>query len=128
MRNAESPPSPPAAGTPADFVAEMRRLKAYSGLTFRELSRRAAAAGDVMPYSTVATTLGRDRLPGESLVASFTRACGCTPEQVDEWIAARRRIAAETAVAGSPTNGGEEPADGRDRFAPGDPPPVANRS
>src|SRR5437016_4525937 len=98
-------PDPQLVKTADDFVTEMRRLKAYSGLTFRELERRAAASGDVMPYSTIASALRRSGLPQETLVEAFVRACGCTPEQVAEWVVARRRLAMGEVAPGPASDG-----------------------
>ncbi|MFE0249981.1 hypothetical protein [Streptomyces sp. NPDC059010] len=90
-----APPSPPGAGTdPAAFVAALRRLKAWSGLSYRTLERRAADAGHVLPYSTAATMLGRDRLPRVELVAAFVAACGVRGAEAEAWVDARRCIAA----------------------------------
>ncbi|WP_345440365.1 helix-turn-helix domain-containing protein [Actinoallomurus vinaceus] len=87
-----SEPPPDAAGTVAEFVAGLRRLKAWSGLSYRELEKRAALAGDALPHSTVASSLSRDRLPREEVVKAFTRACGCAPRTVDAWVARRRHL------------------------------------
>ncbi|WP_119729395.1 hypothetical protein [Thermomonospora amylolytica] len=89
----QSPPSPRDARTAAEYVGRARCLKAWSGLSYRELSRRAAANGDHLPPSTLATALRRTSLPAEPLIAAFVRACGCDPATVAEWTAARRRIA-----------------------------------
>ncbi|SDQ59793.1 peptidoglycan-binding protein [Thermostaphylospora chromogena] len=90
-------PDPRRAANAAEFVAEMRRLRAWSGLTFRQLERNAASAGDVLPHSTLVAALRRDRLPREDLLRAFTRACGCDPAEVAEWMEVRRRLAAALA-------------------------------
>jgi len=87
-------PDPATATTPGEFVSAMRRLKEWSGLAYRQLEKRAAAAGDVLPRSTLTVALTRDVLPREELVATFSRTCGCDDNEVRRWIAARRRIAA----------------------------------
>ncbi|GAA4508310.1 hypothetical protein GCM10023191_067920 [Actinoallomurus oryzae] len=74
-------------------MAELRRLKAWSGLSFRRLDRRAATAGDVLPYSTAATMLGKDRLPREELLIAFVRACGLDGDDLRRWVTAREKIA-----------------------------------
>jgi hypothetical protein len=71
----------------------MRRLKAWSGMTHRDLERRAAAAGDVLPRSTLAAALRRDSLPREELLTAFVRACGCGRDRTGEWLAVRARLA-----------------------------------
>jgi hypothetical protein len=89
----------------ASFVAALGRLKAWSGLSYRQLERRAAQAGHTLPYSTAATMLGRDRLPRAELVAAFVAACGLRADQAEAWLDARMTIAyggqlvAETAPA-----------------------------
>ncbi|MFF7392082.1 hypothetical protein ACFZAE_27005 [Streptomyces scabiei] len=96
-----APPAPPETDVAA-FVAALRRLKAWSGLSYRQLERRATEAGHTLPYSTAATMLGRDRLPREELVAAFVAACGVRAEEAEAWLDARVAIAcgppAETAV------------------------------
>ncbi|MEO3797460.1 helix-turn-helix transcriptional regulator [Nonomuraea sp. B10E15] len=90
-----TPPPPPATGETA-FMHELRRLKAWSGLSFRELARRASAAGDALPSSTASTMLGRNRLPRHEVLVAFVRACGLDEEQVRAWADARAGIAAGT--------------------------------
>ncbi|MDX3520817.1 hypothetical protein [Streptomyces scabiei] len=87
-----APPTPPDTD-PAAFVAALRRLKAWSGLSYRRLERRAAEAGHVLPHSTAATMLGRERLPREEPVAAFVAACGLRGAEAEAWTDARRRIA-----------------------------------
>jgi hypothetical protein len=87
-------PDPASAGTPAEFVDAMRRLKDWSGLAYRQLEKRAAAAGDALPRSTLTVALTRDALPREQLVEALARTCGCGEDEVGQWVAARRRIAA----------------------------------
>jgi hypothetical protein len=77
----------------AAFVAALRRLKAWSGLSYRQLERRAREAGHTLPYSTAATMLGRDRLPREELVAAFVAACGVRADEAEAWLDARVTIA-----------------------------------
>ncbi|WP_199484913.1 hypothetical protein [Actinomadura craniellae] len=86
-------PRPDEAADAAELVAAMRRLKNWSGHSYRELERRAAAAGDALPRSTVTLALTRDTLPREDMLAAFVRACGGDDDQVRCWITARRRIA-----------------------------------
>ena len=66
-----TPPSPAEATDEAAFVAELRRLKTWSGRSFRQLERQATAAGDVLPASTAATVLGKHRLPREELLIAW---------------------------------------------------------
>ncbi|MGW7067191.1 hypothetical protein ACWGII_13925 [Streptomyces sp. NPDC054855] len=87
------PPVPPRTVETPAFMAELRRLKAWSGLSYRELERAAAAAGEVLPYSTAATMLRRDRLPRETVLVAFVVACGLDADATRRWVAARRELA-----------------------------------
>ncbi|MFF0744039.1 helix-turn-helix domain-containing protein [Streptomyces sp. NPDC004111] len=98
-------PDPRDARTPAEYVARLQALKEWSGLTYRELTVRAEALGEVLPRSTVANMLSRATVPREELVAAFVRACGCGPAAVTEWLAVRKEL---TAGGGR----GSEPAAG----------------
>ncbi|MFJ1614854.1 helix-turn-helix domain-containing protein [Streptomyces sp. NPDC087228] len=86
-------PDPREARSAAEFVALLRLLKDASGLTFRELTQRADAAGEVLPRSTIANMLGRTSVPREELLAAFVRACGCGPAAVEDWLAVRKELA-----------------------------------
>ncbi|QES39472.1 hypothetical protein DEJ48_34710 [Streptomyces venezuelae] len=86
--------APPHPAGEAAFMAELRRLKAWSGLSYRELERAAAAAGEVLPYSTAATMLRRDRLPREAVLVAFLVACGLDTDDTRRWVTARRELAA----------------------------------
>ncbi|MER6131552.1 hypothetical protein [Streptomyces sp. NPDC001815] len=96
-----APPTPPDTDAAA-FVAALRRLKAWSGLSYRRLERRAADAGHCLPYSTAATMLGRDRLPRAELVAAFVAACGVRGDMAQAWLDARTGIACGPAPALAP--------------------------
>src|SRR5262245_8387070 len=87
-------PNPANARTPAEFVDAMRQLKRWTGRGYRRLEKEAAAAGHILPRSTLTTALSRDTLPREDLVEAFACACGCDEDQAAQWIAVRRRIAA----------------------------------
>ncbi|MCW6006749.1 tetratricopeptide repeat protein [Micromonospora sp. CPCC 205371] len=105
-------PAPSAVRTAAGFVDELRRLKAWAGLSYRDLSRLARARGRVLAYSTLATALSRDSLPQPDLVAAFVTACGGTDADVVRWLGARGAVA--VAVAAAPD-------------APPEPPPWGSR-
>ncbi|MFD9941198.1 NB-ARC domain-containing protein [Nonomuraea sp. NPDC059023] len=82
--------------TPAEFVAALRQLKEWMGLTYRQIAVRAQENGDQLARSTIAAVLDRDRLPRQSVVTAMVRACGEDPRP---WIEARRRIAAAAGLA-----------------------------
>ncbi|MBM7774682.1 hypothetical protein JOD54_004886 [Actinokineospora baliensis] len=92
----------PDVSTAADFVDALRRLRAWSGLTYRDLEGKAAANGAVLPPSTTASTLGRSTLPRELFVESFVRACGLADDHAARWVEARRRLAGAAAVTEAP--------------------------
>ncbi|MGW1106874.1 helix-turn-helix domain-containing protein [Streptomyces sp. NPDC002540] len=77
----------------AAFMAGLRRLRALSGLTLRELAHRAEKEGRALPASTLSTALSREKLPRAELVEALVRACGCPPDVVAAWLAARSRLA-----------------------------------
>ncbi len=93
-------PNPDTVNTPADFVDALRRLLLWTGLSLRQLDKRAKAAGYVLARSTVANVLARATLPREDFVVAFVLVCGCDQDDVRRWIATRRRIAAGTADPG----------------------------
>ena len=88
-------PRPDRVNTPAEFIAAMRALRAWAQLTYRQIEDRARQAGDKLPHSTIATALSRNRIPRESTIASFVRACGGDRKDVEAWLAARKRINSE---------------------------------
>ncbi|MFG3715179.1 RICIN domain-containing protein [Micromonospora sp. NPDC047730] len=86
-----------------EFVGLMRQLRVRSGYTLRQLEGRAAASGDVLPRSTLASVLHRDALPRADVLAAFVRACTGDDVQVQTWAAARDRLAvARLSVAPTP--------------------------
>ncbi|WP_173139649.1 helix-turn-helix domain-containing protein [Kibdelosporangium persicum] len=71
----------------------LRQVRLWSGLSYRQLSGKANAAGDVLPPSTLASVLNRTALPKEEFVVALVRACGFGPETVAAWVLARKRLA-----------------------------------
>lgn len=94
MTAGERAPDPQGARNPAEFLAALQELKDWSGLTYRELSARAEAVGDVLPRSTLANMLTRAGLPREELLAAFVRACGTPPGERETWLVVRKELAA----------------------------------
>lgn len=78
--------------TVAEFIAALRRLRADSGLTYRQLERQAHLHGDVLPYSTAFHALSRDRLPRPELLKIIVRACGGDAEQIALWHTTWQRV------------------------------------
>ncbi|NGN63454.1 hypothetical protein G5C51_05990 [Streptomyces sp. A7024] len=87
------PPEPPATADEAEFMASLRRLKTWSGRSYRQLERAASAAGEWLPSSTAASMLTRQTLPREELLWAYVRACGLAEEPAEAWLAARTRTA-----------------------------------
>ncbi|WP_194822211.1 helix-turn-helix transcriptional regulator [Micromonospora sp. S-DT3-3-22] len=84
--------SVPQAATAVEYVGLLRDLRRRSGLTYREISRRASAAGHWLPPSTLATMLGRTTLPRERTVVALLAACGTPAAAIDQWVGLRRDI------------------------------------
>ncbi|MER7417519.1 helix-turn-helix transcriptional regulator [Micromonospora peucetia] len=84
----------PQAATAGEFVALLRGVRLRSGLTYREITRRASAAGHWLPPSTLATMLGRTTLPRERTVVALLTACGTTTGEMERWVGMRREIEA----------------------------------
>ncbi|MFC3899239.1 helix-turn-helix domain-containing protein [Lentzea rhizosphaerae] len=102
----------PKANTPTEFTAELRALRTWSGLTYRQIEGKATARMDRLPASTIATALGRATLPREWFVEAFTRACGLGDEDVRQWLDVRRRLAAN-----DPAQPGDQDGDNREEVA-----------
>ncbi|MFG3494777.1 helix-turn-helix domain-containing protein [Streptomyces sp. NPDC047928] len=125
MADGESAPDPREARDPAGFVDRLQALKDWSGLTYRELSARADAMGDVLPRSTVANMLSRTTLPREELLSAFVRACGAGPAELEVWLRVRKDLAARPrhdllSWAAAP---GDPPRDPDGTRTGGEPPP-----
>ncbi|GGO23540.1 peptidoglycan-binding protein [Micromonospora parathelypteridis] len=84
----------PQAATAGEYVALLRDVRRCSGLTYREISRRASAAGHWLPPSTLATMLGRTTLPRERTVLALLAACGASAAEVERWVEMRRDLEA----------------------------------
>ncbi|MFJ6198182.1 peptidoglycan-binding protein [Micromonospora sp. NPDC092111] len=84
----------PQATTAGEYVVLLRQVRRCSGLTYRELSRRASAVGHWLPPSTLATMLGRTTLPRERTVVALLTACGTPAADIERWIGMRRDIEA----------------------------------
>ena len=89
-------PDPTSVQSIEEFVRKMRQLRAYVGLTLREISERTGTHGE-LPRSTLSDALKAKSLPNPTLLRRFLQACGLTDDQVAVWEATRRRIAMEEA-------------------------------
>ncbi|MCX4819475.1 hypothetical protein OG883_06045 [Streptomyces sp. NBC_01142] len=128
-------PDPEQACSSVEFIAQLQALKDWSGLTYRELTTRAEAVGDVLPRSTVANMLNRTTVPREELVAAFVRACGCGPGATDAWLRVRKELTRRERQSGevpdfgavegaqeAAGSGDVEPGPGTEEPAPPEPP------
>ncbi|OKK06604.1 hypothetical protein AMK26_11435 [Streptomyces sp. CB03234] len=121
MADGELAPDPREAHDPAGFIERLQALKDWSGLTYRELSTRAEAVGDVLPRSTVANMLARTTVPREELLTTFVRACGAGPEALENWLTVRKELAVRGHYAGAEGSGGfGDSGAGREAAGPGD--------
>ncbi|MCF0093684.1 peptidoglycan-binding protein [Micromonospora sp. MH99] len=84
----------PQVATAGEYVVALRDVRRRSGLTYREISRRASAAGHWLPPSTLATMLGRNTLPRERTVVALLAACGTPAADIERWVGLRRDIEA----------------------------------
>jgi hypothetical protein len=113
---------------PAEFVAQLRLLKQRSGLTYRQLEKRAAERGETLARSTLADTLRRDTLPRPEVLAAFVHACGegrrarAWLEQWDSIAAAERTqpvgVHVKAPASAPPTELSSPPPPRRPRFLP----------
>ncbi|GHH78731.1 hypothetical protein GCM10018793_29980 [Streptomyces sulfonofaciens] len=101
--------------TSTAFVLRMRALKDWSGLTYRQLAARAEESGDILPSSTLASTLGRRSLPRRDVVAAFVRACGGDAASVRTWLRVHAEIASGAVGPSSPDLYDPDDPDGPDR-------------
>ncbi len=103
-------PDPAAVDTPAEFVAALRRLQRWSGLSSRQVEKHARDTDNPLPRSTLTAALARNTLPRESIVVALIQACGGDVEEVQRWAAARRRIASAPDQDSSRADTGATPA------------------
>lgn len=82
-----------------EFIASLRELKQRSGLTYRQLEKRAAEHGKVLARSTLADVLAGKRLPAPDVLEAFVVACG---EDVDPWQQALSALAEPVAESSPP--------------------------
>ena len=89
--NASLRPDPAAATTPADFMAQLRLYKTWSGNPgFRQI---AAGAGQRYTASALQAAITRDVLPRKlEMVDTIVQGCGGSDEHRQTWAAAWRRL------------------------------------
>ncbi|MGQ5263768.1 peptidoglycan-binding protein [Micromonospora sp. ZYX-F-536] len=109
----------PRAATAGQYVASLRDVRRRSGLTYREITRRASAVGHWLPPSTLATMLGRTTLPRERPVVALLVACGTPAGEIDRWVEMRRDIEARL----TEQERSDTPATRPDEVVPDGPPP-----
>lgn len=93
-------PDPFAADTPAEFVAAMRRFRAWAGdPSVRDLEKY---SGGLVPRSTFQDALHAGTLPKQTVLAAFISACGGGVEEVSRWVTAWRALRLRGMDGGSP--------------------------
>ncbi|MGI5171229.1 LamG-like jellyroll fold domain-containing protein [Spirillospora sp. CA-253888] len=111
-------PSPSDIRDAADYVSALRRLKKRSGLSYRQLERRAEAVGEALPRSTAAQALKGRGLPRREVAEAFVRACtGLDQAETECWLAAYDRLASGATAPQDP-GPAPQPADNTRRDAP----------
>jgi hypothetical protein len=107
--------APQEARDAAEFVALLRRLKQRSGLSYRQLERRAAERGEVLPRSTLADVLRQGALPRVETVEVFLRACG-QEQNAEALLAVWHRIATTDfpGARAAPEDGASPARDGQE--------------
>lgn len=85
--------SPQDAHNAAEFAELLRQLRKRSGLSYRELEKRAKERGDALARSSLADVLNGKRLPRPELLIAFVQACG--DNRVELWLRALGKIGAE---------------------------------
>lgn len=108
---ASPPPDPSAAGGAVAFMAKVRELRDWSGLSFAALEAEAKAQGAWLPHSTLADALARDTPLSGSLLDALTLVCDLDPAQRASWELARRRACSELPATQSPDPGGSHAED-----------------
>lgn len=92
------PPDPGQAADAAAFMQQVRALRSWSGLTYRDLEAQAAAKGTSLPRSTLADALNRATVLNGPLLNALTLACGLGRAQCAAWEQARIRISEQAPV------------------------------
>jgi transcriptional regulator with XRE-family HTH domain len=77
MGRQERPVSP---GPLHDFVSDLRKLRARTGVTYRALARRAGYSA-----SALSAAASGDALPTLDVVLAYVGACGAGGEEVEDW-------------------------------------------
>lgn len=90
-------PDPSTARDVGEFVGMLRQVRAYSGLTLRDIEERGERYQ--LPRSSVSDMLKKKepKLPKRERMAHYLAVCGLDEEQILHWEAARRRLAMEQA-------------------------------
>ncbi|MEV0605860.1 hypothetical protein AB0I61_05720 [Polymorphospora rubra] len=108
-------------------MALLRQVRELSGLTYRQIQRRAGSTGQPLPASTLASKLGRNTLPRKELVVALLVATGADDREVSRWINARQALLlgqqTSTEPEASATEAAVDPA-GTDQVSP---PPAPGR-
>ncbi|WP_432830938.1 helix-turn-helix domain-containing protein [Dactylosporangium sp. CA-092794] len=96
-------PDPTEATSPVEYIDALKRLREWSGLTYRDMERIAADYARPLPMSTVCAALRRGTLPQRDLVESIVRAVGLAEADQVLWLGVRDAIANGQPVPREPT-------------------------
>ncbi|WP_433615177.1 hypothetical protein ACQP2P_10790 [Dactylosporangium sp. CA-139114] len=97
-----APPDPTEATNPVAYIDALKKLREWSGMTYREIQAIAADYARPLPMSTVCAALSRGTLPQRDLTASFVRAVGMPEADQLVWLAVRDALATGKPVARGP--------------------------
>jgi hypothetical protein len=85
-------PDPLVAQNAPEFVAQLRALVQWSGLTLEEIEQLARANGDILPPSLLSAALSHRTLPPEEVVVALVAAIGDDDDMVELWASVLWRI------------------------------------
>jgi hypothetical protein len=86
-------PDPTEVTNSIEYIDALKRLREWSGMTYREMAKVAAEYARPLKASTVCAALGRGTLPQRDLVASFVRAAGLVEADELIWLEVRDALA-----------------------------------
>jgi transcriptional regulator with XRE-family HTH domain len=104
------PPAPASVTTPGEFNDGLKRLREWSGMTYRQIEELSTAGGVRVAPSTLCGAFTRGTLPRRPLAAGFLKVIGLPHGDQQAWLAAWQAIKdgqpAPAAAAVLPTHGG----------------------
>lgn len=86
--------NPQDAQTPVQLCALLIELKARRGLTYGQIQHVANHAGHPVSWSRLQAVVSRPAFPTPRTLEAFVIGCGVDPVELEEWLLARKRLAA----------------------------------